>query len=121
RWNGFEPNNGTTTSGHTNPVIIFPYSRYNNLIGNVLGSTARHTIYTFLPGSSGNEDQAIYVLGTGTVNCCQSGDLKVSSTLFRWGNYDTVTGGAQWNASEVPSALSQFANPLPTSQLLPAS
>jgi hypothetical protein len=121
RWNGYEPNNGTPTTGHSNPVIIFPYSRYNNLIGNVLGSTARHTIYTFLPGSSGNGDQAIYVLGTGTVNCCLSGDLKVSSTLYRWGNYDTVTGAAQWNASEVPSGLSQFANLLPTTQLLPAT
>jgi len=121
RWNGFEPNNGTTTSGHTNAILIFPYSRYNNLIGNVLGSTARHTLYQFTPGSGGNESVAIYVLGTGTVSCCQSGDLKVVSTLFRWGNYDTVTGAAQWNASEVPSGLSQFANPLPSDQVLPAS
>jgi hypothetical protein len=120
RWNGFEPNNGTVTSGHTNPILIFPYSRYNNLIGNVLGSTARHTMYQFVPGSSGNEDVAIYVLGTGTESCCLSGDNRVVSTLFRWGNYDTVTG-VQWNASEVPSTLSQFANPVPSSQSLPAS
>ena len=121
RWNGFEPNNGTPTSGHTNPILIFPYSRYNNLIGNVLGSTARHTMYQFTPGSTGNADVAIYVLGTGTVSCCLSGDQKVASTLFRWGNYDTVTGGVQWNVSEVPSGLSQFANPVPPTQVLPAS
>jgi hypothetical protein len=121
RWNGFEPNNGTVTIGHTNPIMIFPYSRYNNLIGNVLGSTARHSTYQVTPGSTGNQDVAVYVLGTGTVTCCTAGDLKVVSTLFRWGNYDTVTGSSQWNASEVPLGLSQFANALPFSQVLPAS
>ena len=40
---------------------------------------------------------------------------------MRWGNYDTVKASAQWNSSEVPSSLSQYANPVPSSQNLPDS
>src|SRR5262249_24123755 len=40
--------------------------------------------------------------------------------LMRWGNYD-VKNGTRWVASEVPSGLSQFANPVPSSQTLPVS
>jgi hypothetical protein len=40
---------------------------------------------------------------------------------MRWGNYDVAHAATQWNASEVPSGLSQFANPVPGNQNLPAS
>jgi hypothetical protein len=122
RWNGFEPNNGTVTSGHTVPIIIYPYNRYQNIIGNVLGSTARHTVYEFSTAvSSGSLDRSIYLLGKGPVTCCQSGDPLVVSTLYRWGNYDTVTGTVRWSVAEVPSGLSQFAQPVPADNVLPAS
>ncbi len=39
-------------------------------------------------------------------------DLLVRSTLYRWGNYDTVTGAVRWQPSEVPSGLTEV---LPTS------
>jgi hypothetical protein len=42
------------------------------------------------------------------------------STLMRWGNYDTVNGAVRFVASEVPTGLALYANPLP-SQTLPAS
>ena len=48
-------------------------------------------------------------------------DAKTKPTAFRWGNYDTVTGTSRFLASEVPSGLTQFANPVPSSQTLPAS
>ena len=48
-------------------------------------------------------------------------DLLVRSTLMRWGNYDTVTGSARFVASEVPSGLSLYANPIPANNVLPAS
>src|SRR5262249_40278670 len=122
RWNGFEPNNGTTTTGHTNPIIIYPFNRFQNLVGNVLGSTARHNTYQFTSTSTtGTASQAIYLLGTGPVNCCKAGDPLVVSTLYRWGNYDTVTGTVRWVASEVPSGLGQFAQPVPADHTLPAS
>ena len=40
---------------------------------------------------------------------------------MRWGNYDTVNNAARFVASEVPTGLSLYANPLPGSQVLPAS
>jgi hypothetical protein len=43
------------------------------------------------------------------------------STLFRWGNYDTVNNAVRFVNSEVPSGLSLYANPVPASQTLPAS
>jgi len=41
--------------------------------------------------------------------------------MMRWGNYDTVNAAVLWNASEVPSGLSQYANPVPADNNLPNS
>ncbi len=40
---------------------------------------------------------------------------------MRWGNYDTVSARSRFDAAEVPSGLTNFANPLPASQVLPPS
>jgi hypothetical protein len=49
-------------------------------------------------------------------------DPKVASTMFRWGNWDTVTNSVHFDPLEVPSLLSVYANALPlTSLLLPPS
>jgi hypothetical protein len=48
-------------------------------------------------------------------------DATTADSLLRWGNYDTVTNSARFVASEVPTGLSQFSNPLPGSQNLPPS
>ena len=40
---------------------------------------------------------------------------------MRWGNYDTVSAAVRWNASEVPSSLTQYANVVPADQTLPTS
>jgi hypothetical protein len=126
RYDGFEPNNGTATTDHTNPMLLWPYSRFYNIIGNVLGSTSLpSSIYSFVPGSTGNEDASIFVVGTGTVSCCRSGDPVAVNTLMRWGNYDTVNGAARFVSSEIPSLLSgilgPYGNPIPLLQTLPAS
>jgi hypothetical protein len=129
RYNGFQPNNGTATNSHTTPFIVYPYHRYVNLVGNVLGTTGYHTTYTSTQGASGDtEDKSIYVVGTGTVVCCSSGDPLTVNSLLRWGNYDTVNAAARFVSSEVPSNFSdatgspsQFASPVPASQTLPAS
>jgi hypothetical protein len=122
RWDGFESNGGTVTQGHTNAIILYPFARYTNVLGNVLGDAARHTLYqyTTTPAQSAG-DLAVYLLGTGPTTCCQSGDPLVVSTLFRWGNYDTVNNAVRFVSSEVPSGLSLYANPVPASQTLPAS
>jgi hypothetical protein len=121
RYDGFESNNGNTTSAHTNPVILNPFSRYFNIIGNVLGSTALpHTVYDVSPGSTANQDVAIYLDGVQSTSGSPD-DPRVPATLMRWGNYDVVTGTVRFVSSEVPSGLPIYANPVPGSQTLPAS
>src|SRR2546430_8685857 len=40
---------------------------------------------------------------------------------MRWGNYDTVSATSRFDAAEVPSGLTNFANPVPSGQVLPPS
>jgi hypothetical protein len=119
RYNGWE--SGRTDNLHA--VNLWPFSRFFNIVGNVLGESGRQNTYDVTPSSSGS--QPIYMVGTGTVNCCSAGDANVATTLLRWGNYDTVTGAAKFASSEVPSSLgggqAPYANPVPSSQTLPAS
>ncbi len=122
RFDGHQSNNGTATTGNTNPVKLYPYSRYFNLVGNVLGTSGYHTSYqyTISPEQSAG-DTSVMVIGTGPVTCCQAGDPLTVSTLMRWGNYDTVNNAVRFVNSEVPSGLSLYANAVPSSQALPAS
>jgi len=101
------------------PVFLDPFARYFNVIGNVLGKTGIQATYEVNP--SGGSEPAIYLIGTGTEFVALSGDPLSVSTLMRWGNYDTLNATVRWNASEVPSGLSQYANPVPSSHNLPAS
>ena len=101
------------------PVFLDPYARYFNVIGNVLGKSGIQTTYQVTP--SGGSPPAIYMIGTGTDFVALSGDPLSVSSLMRWGNYDTLNAAVQWNTSEVPSGLSQYANPVPSSHSLPPS
>ncbi len=117
-------------SSNTTPVVMEAYSRYYNLVGNVLGSTTVATNYQSYPttatqaANTSTTWHSIYSLayaqasgGTPPFN----NDLTLTSTLMRWGNYDTVSAGIRFISSEVPSGLSQFANLIPVSQALPTS
>ena len=122
RYDGNEPNNGNAVTGHANPLLLFPFSRFFNVIGNVLGTSSYHTNYIGAKGSSGStQDHSIYVIGTGPVTCCQAGDPLVQSTLMLWGNYDTVNNTVRFVNAEVPSGIANFPNPVPSSQVLPNS
>jgi hypothetical protein len=121
------------------PFMDYSFSRYTNLVGNVLGTAGYHTHYTSVAGdgtgtgpATGLCNHSIYALGWGG-NCedwtsgacgetnCPVSDPHVASTLLRWGNYDTVSGAPQWTASEVPSGLASYANAVPANHGLPAS
>jgi hypothetical protein len=126
-------------SQQTVAVHIYSYNRYFNVIGNVLGRSGYHDTYEDYPssGTSSNcNSGAVRVPSSGT-GCDASifmlgwsgnqakyptfnNDLLVRSTLMRWGNYDVVTG-TRFNASEVPSTLSLYSNPVPADNSLPAS
>lgn len=122
RYDGRTINNGTNTTAHTNPFLIYPYNRYYNIVGNILGSSGYHNTY------AANSDTAIYVIGTGTVNCCLTGDALTVNSLMRWGNYDTVNAAVRFVSGEVPSAFndttgspSVFVNAVPANNNIPAS
>ena len=112
RYNGWE--SGETQS--LNPIIVNSYHRYENLIGNVLGQSGVQTAYQ-------NSDVPIYDIGSG--DCCDgtvvADDSIVVSTMMRWGNYDTVNGANRFLASEVPSGIGAYANPVPAGDSLPPS
>ena len=127
-WNGRD---GTKIQ-QTNAVQLQSFNRYYNFVGNVMGTAGYHTVYEVQPvsttdlGDSNKGDLAIFNTGFGGNEGTRPAaglpnDLLVRATLLRWGNYDTVTNAVRWQASEVPSGLSLYANPVPASQSLPGS
>jgi hypothetical protein len=133
RYDGYESNDGTLAVSNTVPLRANPFTRYMNFIGNVLGSTRRHTLYQCATPACNNY-ASIYWLGV-YQEVQAPFDPLVGSTLFRWGNYDTVTNAVRWcgnssdpgwstacrSTSEVPTGLSVYANAVPSSTVLPAS
>lgn len=135
-YNGFQQNNGTVTHGSgTSPMLINSFSRFYNIIGNVLGSTAlAHKNYELNAGNLGTVPAGSEIYSIGLGGGVRS-DPNTARTLMRWGNYDVVTATVRWcgnssdpgwtticaNTSEVPSTIANFANPVPASTSLPAS
>ena len=108
----------------TVPVQLYTFSRYFNFVGNVLGKPGYHTHYEDLPPDGTDGNVSIYDLGWsgngGGVSVLKN-DPLTAATMVRWGNYDTVSNRARWEASEMPSGLSQLGNPVPASHALPPS
>lgn len=111
----------------TNALGEWAYSRYANVIGNVLGTAGYHTVYQ--DSTQGNT--AIYQVGTGNGGTSPAVpiDPVTGTTLMRWGNYDVVTSAVRWcvgstapcTGSEVPSGINPYPNPVPSDHNLPAS
>jgi hypothetical protein len=136
---GYETNNGSSTNNATIPVTVGAFSRYNNYLGNVLGTAGYHTIYQCIPGSSstrfcavdaGSFPGYVHIWDLGFSAQAQSdfsntpaepNDLLTSTSLYRYGNYDVVNGSVQWNSSEVPTTDPNFPNPVPASNTFSAS
>jgi hypothetical protein len=103
------------------PIQLNAFTRFFNIIGNVLGQTGSQTSYI-----NGN-GTAIYSLGGGdsSAGVTVPNDSNVQSTVMLWGNYDTVNAATRFVSSEVPAALtgsqSALANLVPSSTILPAS
>src|SRR5579883_698812 len=118
---GWDP--AYTDTNDTVAVAIDTFHRYFNVVGNVLGWAGYTKTYQIAAPAGTNQDlvSEIYNLGWSNYAGFNVTDVLTSTTLFRWGNYDVVNGSAQWNPAEVPASLSQLANPLPTTQTLPAS
>jgi hypothetical protein len=121
-----------TAGGLRMPFYISSYGRFNNIVGNVLGDTTFG--YTAYQTNQAENLNAVYQLGwdeSGYVN----NDPNVLRTLMRWGNWDSNTQFVHWcggssdtnwsscvsggwgyggAASEIPSTITNFSNPVPT-------
>ncbi len=137
RWSGTQPACWASGSPYSSasfgacnnnlsPVELLSFSRFYNMVGNVLGTPGVNGIYeTYTGGPSGSA--AIFDLGFGNRenSVTVPPDPNVRTTLMRWGNYDTVRNAVTFDPNEVPSSLAgsqaPFSNPVPSSQSLPAS
>ncbi len=130
------PNGQPGKYQQTVPIIFMSHTRYNNIIGNVLGASGYSTAYTVQEPTNTGCDTAIYNFGFADSECGQDSgaaspvpnDSMVAQTVMRWGNYDTVNAAARFVSGEVPSAFndgsgspSLFTNPVPSSHALPNS
>ncbi len=132
---GYEASNGVMPTRNTIPVYVGAYSRYNNFLANVLGTTGFHDGYQCAPTSSSTAKCPLsswnYIWDSGWShspsmldygnNPPAPNDLLTVSSLYRYGNYDTVNNSVQWNNSEVPTSDPNFPNPVPGSNTFPAS
>jgi hypothetical protein len=109
--------NNPPKTQNTAIINLASYGRFFNLIGNVLGRAGYYTTYET---NLGENARAIYALGWSPMGGVPN-DPQTRTTMFRWGNYDTVNGTSRFVAAEVPSGIPQFANPVPSSQTLPPS
>jgi hypothetical protein len=116
-FSGLEPGKFAQTV----PVNLYSFSRYFNIVGNVLGTDGYHDNYESATPTFTKPDTSIYRFGDSGGLPSSKEDPLVKSTLLRWGNYDTVTDTSRFVASEVPSGIGAYANPVPAGQALPAS
>jgi len=132
-WNGQDLLGGSPPGGKqesTNAIQLEAYNRFYNIVANVLGKSTYFTNYEVSPtgptdsAASSVANHSIYNFGF-SANVGTHGDFPndtvLRSTLYRWANYDPVTGGVRKNASEVPSSLPKYAQPVPDNQPLPSS
>jgi hypothetical protein len=86
------------------PVQLGSGTRFDNFIGNVLGSPGLQTSYE-------NGSSPVYTLGLmsmrGGVGTALFDPTSQATAMF-WGNYDGYHGAVEWNAFEVPSALTTW-------------
>lgn len=134
RWDGNEQNNGVANTSGTVALRLNPGARYQNSIGNILGTAGYHTNYKAASTATGDTLYAS-VVGCGAYPETNTKDPLSCPTSMLWGNYDTVTGATRWcgnssdpgwsttcgSTSEVPTGLSEYANAVPASTTLPAS
>lgn len=139
RYIGYQPSCYGVPCGQEVYAVQPTYvSRYFNVLGNVLGQSGVHTVYNDNPVTASSAGRtgafAIYAVGWAGPNATYSSsvapanDILSLTSFMRWGNYDTVNAAVEWNASEVPSTMSDttgspsiYANPVPSNQILPPS
>jgi len=116
--------NNPTKNANTELIHLWRYSRFFNFVGNVLGAAYYNNYQT------GNATSIFNPLGQPDPACSSNcvNDPYTTSTLMRWGNYDSVTAATRWcgnssdtgwsttcgSTSEVPTGIPNYSNPVPT-------
>jgi len=121
---GRDPSGGSSggKTSQTNPVILYTYNRFWNIIGNVLGTAGYHTQYQCLYPSPTSCNNDVQIYSVGYKGNAPTSDAYTAIGLMRWGNYDVVSNAVRFVTSEVPVGLTDgLANAVPVSQVLPAS
>jgi hypothetical protein len=139
-WNGYESNNGTLPTDNTSAIHLAAYSRYMNVIANVLGTAGYHTTYQCVPATTTTSTcptgrfHVAYDIGwsSNTQGSLDPGnspnDMRTAPTLLRWANWDVVTNAARFcgnssdpdwtstcaSTSEVPTGDPYYPNSIPT-------
>jgi hypothetical protein len=128
--NHFDGNSHNNSQTGKYAIALLSNNRFFNVIGNVIGSQSYSSYETTL--SQGGAS-SVFNLGWKGDNSGDPvpDDPNVKRTLLRWGNWDQFTStndngtndqtGTRWVTSEVPSGIANFANPVPSTQTLPAS
>jgi hypothetical protein len=136
-FSGYEANQGSMPSYGTTPFGISAFSRYNNLVGNVAGTSGYHTVYECIPNAATQKfctaigapaETSVYNVGWSHLDQLdynntpgEPNDITTATTLMRWGNYDVVNGSAQFNSSEVPTNDPNYPNSVPSSHTISPS
>lgn len=116
---------GQGTPAASNPSSLYAikdpsFNRAENFVDNVIGTPSVET--TYQDTTNINPSNTIWSLGVQGENGVVTDDPLATSTLLRWGNYDTATGTTRYFTSEVPSTGVTFVNGQFTpSESIPAS
>lgn len=89
-------------------VDIERKNRYQNIVGNILGTIGREDLYELSGASSSYSGgpKVIYRLGYGPLDTnFASGDAQVKATLYRHGNWDSVNRTQLWESSNTDHTL----------------
>lgn len=134
RFDGYEQNNGNPVSSSTIPLRFTAGTRFENVVGNILGSAVGgspvtspyHTKYVVIPGNTANTYFSVIDAGWyqeagvndpltyPTSMFWANWDVKSNATRFCGNSSDTGWSSTCGSASEVPTTLGSYSNPVPT-------
>lgn len=108
---GHDESNTSIYINNEQAICIAAKNRYINVVGNVLGTPGRNTMYQdTAPCGPGYETKRVFLIGN-QYNYCENGayDPEALSTLLRVLNWDSAHGNiadaGKYTASDLPKSL----------------
>lgn len=106
RWLGVDPAE-PLKNNNTYAVFVMGTNRYVNIVGGVMGTNYAVNKDWFVNGADpSNPQQTVYRVGHyGNNQTSGQGDSPTATTLWRDGNWDSVTSATVWDASDSSHTL----------------